>query len=107
MIKLKVRDVAEEKGWSAYMLVRATRLSSRALYAIWNGETVDPGIQTLGAIARALKVEVCQLIEEDGVEPVIGPRESEDGPGSEEELAGSLIAGPSSLGIDALGVVAA
>lgn len=101
MIKLKVREIAEERGWNAGRLGRAARISNAAMYGIWNGVTTDPGIQTMGALARALGVPLCDLIEEDGTELVMAPKGSdgiEDGPGSESELdTFALNAGPSSV----------
>lgn len=100
MIKLKVREVAEGLGWSPGRLMRATRLSNAGMYGIWNGVTIDPGIQTLGSIARAIGVAVCDLIEEDGVDVVVAPKDkSEDGPEWEEQASETiaLTTGPSSL----------
>lgn len=65
MAKLRVREIAEEQGWNAAKLARRADLSNTAVYAIWNGETEDPGLRTLEAIARALGVKIRDLIDED------------------------------------------
>lgn len=84
MIILKVREVAESRGWNAGRLGRAARISNAAIYSIWNGATTDPGIQTLGALARVLGVQVADLIEEDGTDATMKPR-----PASGGDAAGS------------------
>jgi transcriptional regulator with XRE-family HTH domain len=64
MVKLRIREIAEARKWNAAKLARRADLSNTAVYAIWNGETTDPGLQTLGAIARALGVSISDLYEE-------------------------------------------
>lgn len=98
MIILRVREIAEERGWNAGRLGRAARISNAAMYGIWNGITTDPGVQTLGAIARAIGVPVCDLMEEDGTEVAVAPKPNEEGPEGEVPItASSLPAGPSSF----------
>ena len=66
MVRLRVRELAEERGWNAAKLARRADLSNNAVYGIWNGETTDPGLQTLAAIAGALGVKIRDLIDENG-----------------------------------------
>jgi len=65
-MKLRVREVAEARGWNAARLARRADLSNTAMYGIWNGTTDDPGIRTLEAIANALGVKIRDLIDENG-----------------------------------------
>lgn len=65
-VKLRVKDVAEARGWNAARLARKADISNTAMYGIWNDTTEDPGIRTLEKIARALGVRVSELIEESG-----------------------------------------
>lgn len=64
MVRLRVREIAESQGWNAAKLARRADLSNNAVYGIWNGETTDPGLLTLVAIARALGVKLCDLVDE-------------------------------------------
>ena len=62
-VKLKVREVAEAKGYNASQLGRRANLSNAAIYGIWNGSTTDPGIKTLARLATVLGVNTCELYE--------------------------------------------
>jgi transcriptional regulator with XRE-family HTH domain len=62
-VRLKVREIAEERGYTAGRLGRKAGLSNAAMYSIWNGITTDPGINTLARIARAIGVKACDLFE--------------------------------------------
>ena len=64
MAKLRVKEIAEARGWNAARLARKADLSNTAMYGIWNGTTTDPGLQTLAAIARVLEVKIADLIDE-------------------------------------------
>lgn len=65
MVKLKIREVAEAQGVeNAAQLSRRADIAQSAAYNLWNGVTTDPGILTLAAIARALKVKISDLFEE-------------------------------------------
>jgi transcriptional regulator with XRE-family HTH domain len=66
MAKLRVREIAEARGWNAARLARKADLSNTAMYGIWNGTTEDPGFKTLEAIANALGVKIRDLIDENG-----------------------------------------
>lgn len=66
MVRLKVKEVAEERGWNAARLGRKADLSNTAMYGIWNGTTADPGLLTLEKLARVLGVRICDLFEESG-----------------------------------------
>ncbi|GAB4203669.1 MAG: hypothetical protein OHK0022_28120 [Roseiflexaceae bacterium] len=64
MSRLKVKEVAEARGWNASRLARRADISNTAMYGIWHGTTEDPGLKTLEAIARALGVKISELIDE-------------------------------------------
>lgn len=66
MFRLRVRELAEARGWNASRLARKADLSNHAVYSIWNGNTEDPGLRTLQAIANAMGVKIRDLIDEDG-----------------------------------------
>lgn len=63
---LKVREIAERKGVKAAQLGRRANLSNAAIYGIWNGTTIDPGIRTLAKLAKVLGVETHELYEVTG-----------------------------------------
>lgn len=62
-VRLKVREIAEEKGYNAARLGRKANLSNAAIYGIWNGTTADPGIRTLARLALVLGVPTHELYE--------------------------------------------
>ena len=64
-VKLKVREIAEGRGYTAGRLGRLATLSNAAIYGIWNGVTTDPGIQTLAKLARVLGVDPRELYDVD------------------------------------------
>lgn len=62
-IRLKVREIAEAKGWNASRLARRVDMSNTPMYNIFSGVTQDPGILTLIKIARVLGCELGDLYE--------------------------------------------
>jgi transcriptional regulator with XRE-family HTH domain len=65
VVKIKLKEVAEPMGWTPARLARRADLANGTVYGIWNGTIADPGIQTLGALAGALGVSVCELLQEE------------------------------------------
>lgn len=63
MIRLKIREVAEARKINMSKLSRMADLNYNTIRAIWNDETKDVAVSTLEKIARALNVEVSELIE--------------------------------------------
>lgn len=63
-VRLKVRDIAEPRGWTAAKLARRADVSNTAMYLIWDGTTTDPGLKTLIKISKVLKVSITDLYEE-------------------------------------------
>ncbi len=73
MARLRVREIAEQKGMNITDLqLRANRITNARLtyatvHALWHNKTKRPDLDTLAAVARALGVEPGDLIvaEED------------------------------------------
>ena len=63
MIRLTIREVAEARKINMSKLSRMADLNYNTIRAIWNDETKDVAVSTLEKIARALNVEVSELIE--------------------------------------------
>ena len=76
MARLRVREVAEARGWTAAKLARRADLGYTTVLRIWNDETADPGVQPLAAIARVLGVRTGDLIVDEDVPPAKGGTES-------------------------------
>ena len=67
-MKLKIKEICEEKGISVTELGRMIGLSKSSIHTIINNN--NPTIETLEKIADALEVEVTDLLdkpEEDGL----------------------------------------
>lgn len=64
MIRLRVREIAEARKINMSKLSRMADLNYNTIRAIWDDETKDVAVSTLEKIARALKVDVSDLIEE-------------------------------------------
>lgn len=63
MIRLKVREIAEARKINMSKLSRMADLNYNTIRAIWDDATRDIAVSTLEKIAKALKVEVAELIE--------------------------------------------
>ncbi|MBO0789719.1 MAG: helix-turn-helix transcriptional regulator [Ktedonobacteraceae bacterium] len=63
MIRLKIREIAEAKRINMSKLSRMADVNYNTIRAIWDNETKDVNVSTLEKIARALQVEVSELIE--------------------------------------------
>ena len=64
MLRLKVKEVAKEKGISMAKLSRMADLNPRTVQAIYSDPYRDVAYSTLLKIAKALNVEVSDLTEE-------------------------------------------
>jgi DNA-binding Xre family transcriptional regulator len=62
--RLKVKEIAQEKGWSQAKLGRAADINPRTMQGIYHDPYRDVAYSTLMKIARVLGVEVSDLIEE-------------------------------------------
>jgi len=63
MVRLKVREIAEAKKINMSKLSRMADVNYNTIRAIWDNEMKDVTVSTLEKIARALKVDVSELIE--------------------------------------------
>ncbi len=64
MVKLKVKEVAKQKGITSAKLSRLADVSYNTTQALFHNPGHDVSIYILHRIARALKVSMCDLIEE-------------------------------------------
>lgn len=64
MVRLKVREVAELKGINMAKLSRMADVSYNTTQALFHDPYHDVSIYILSRIAKALKVSICDLIEE-------------------------------------------
>jgi transcriptional regulator with XRE-family HTH domain len=58
----RISDLRQEKGWSLNALAEMAKLSANDLGEIERGE-LDPSVETMLRIARALKMDVATLCE--------------------------------------------
>jgi DNA-binding Xre family transcriptional regulator len=63
MVRLKIRDIAEAKKINMSKLSRMADVNYNTIRAIWDNEMKDVTVSTLEKIARALKVDISELIE--------------------------------------------
>lgn len=63
MVRLKIREIAEAKKINMSKLSRMADVNYNTIRAIWDNEMKDVNVSTLEKIARALKVDVSELIE--------------------------------------------
>ncbi|HZS77574.1 MAG TPA: helix-turn-helix transcriptional regulator [Ktedonobacteraceae bacterium] len=63
MVRLKIREIAEAKKINMSRLSRMADVNYNTIRAIWDNEMKDVTVSTLEKIARALKVDVSELIE--------------------------------------------
>lgn len=63
MIRLKIREIAEARKINMSKLSRMADVNYNTIRAIWDNEMKDVNVSTLEKIARALKVDVSELIE--------------------------------------------
>jgi DNA-binding Xre family transcriptional regulator len=65
MIRLRVREIAEQKGMSRTKLSRLSDTNYKTINMIWKNPAYEKvGTTTLGRLAKALGVRVVDLIEE-------------------------------------------
>jgi DNA-binding Xre family transcriptional regulator len=64
MVRLRVKEVAQEKGFSMGKLSRAADITYRTIQRIYNEPGYTPTIDTLEKIAKALGCSIHDLIEE-------------------------------------------
>ncbi len=64
MVRLRIKEVAEAKGFNQSSLSRAANIHFTTVKRIFRDPYKDATIATLDKIARALNVSICDLIEE-------------------------------------------
>jgi DNA-binding Xre family transcriptional regulator len=65
MARLRVREVAKEKGVNATELARQSRIAYSAVLKMFNNPEYNATLETLEAVARVLGVRVTELIEDE------------------------------------------
>lgn len=68
MAKLRVKEVAKEKGISMGKLSRAADVDMNTLRRVYDDRRYSPTLATLEKLARALGVKIADLIDEDDME---------------------------------------
>jgi DNA-binding Xre family transcriptional regulator len=64
MVRLKVKEIAESKGYNMSSLSRATDISFNTIKRLWQHPYEGANIQTLSKIAQVLGVSIGDLVEE-------------------------------------------
>jgi DNA-binding Xre family transcriptional regulator len=66
MVRLRVKEVAQQKGFSRGKLSRAADVDINTLKRVYDDPNYSPTLATLEKLARALGVKIADLIVEDG-----------------------------------------
>jgi transcriptional regulator with XRE-family HTH domain len=64
MRRLRVKEVAQAKGFTMARLQRAADINLKTIQAIWHNPRHDASLNTLDKLAKALGVPVTELIED-------------------------------------------
>lgn len=64
MLRLRVKEVAEQKGYNMSSLSRASNISFNTIKRIWRNPYGGANINTLNKIAQTLGVSIGDLTEE-------------------------------------------
>lgn len=64
MVRNRVKDIAETKGYTMTRLARETGVSFNTIKRLWKNPAVGANIDTLTRIARVLGVTVNDLFDE-------------------------------------------
>jgi len=63
MIRLKVREIAEQQGFNMSRLARRADIDLKTLQRIWHDPTKEISTSTLDKLAKALNVPASELVE--------------------------------------------
>jgi DNA-binding Xre family transcriptional regulator len=64
MLRLRVKEVAESKGYNMSSLSRASDISFTTIKRLWTKPLIGVNVQTLNKIAKTLNVSISDLTEE-------------------------------------------
>jgi transcriptional regulator with XRE-family HTH domain len=64
MRRLRVKEVAQARGFTQARLHRAADINIKTIQAIWNNPQHDASLNTLDKLAKVLGVPVTELIED-------------------------------------------
>jgi DNA-binding Xre family transcriptional regulator len=78
MARLRVREVAQAKGFSMGLLSRKANLTIGVIRQLWRNDQYDVSFSTLQRLAAALDCKVSELIEDDESTAGGSKSESED-----------------------------
>jgi len=76
MVRLKVKEIAESKGYNMSSLSRASDVSFRTVKRIFRDPYAPVNTDTLGRFAKALGVDVSELLESGEIEENLGSDET-------------------------------
>ena len=76
MARLKIREIAEERGFSMGLLQRKANDAVKVVQSVWRNDRHDISFNTLIKIAEALGVRVTELIDDERDTP-ISPEEGD------------------------------
>lgn len=74
MRRLRVKEVAQAKGFTMSRLQRAADINLKTMQAIWHNPQHDASLKTLDKIAKALGVPTTDLLEDVPEDPPQSPR---------------------------------
>jgi DNA-binding Xre family transcriptional regulator len=63
MLRLRIAEVAKQKGYSMNSLSRASDVSFNTIKRLWKKPDSGVSLETLAKIARALQVDIGELVE--------------------------------------------
>jgi len=73
MARLRIREVAEAKGYSMGLLQRRANVALKVIQNVWRNPRHDISFSTLLKLAAALEVRVTQLIDDEVDEESVEP----------------------------------
>jgi DNA-binding Xre family transcriptional regulator len=65
MVRLKIKEVAQAKGYTMNSLSRASDISFNTIKRLWKTPYSGVSVATLHKIAKALQVEINELTEDE------------------------------------------
>lgn len=62
MVRWRLKEIAEPERWNPHNLAEATGLTYKTIWMIWQNKTRRADLDTIGALADALKVPPGELL---------------------------------------------